>query len=86
MSGHLLLKRYLKVSGYTQRALAESAGLHESQISVWLKGERGPDISSAVALAEATANAVPVECWAKKKLVTAPRTRKGTRVQRRAIP
>jgi transcriptional regulator with XRE-family HTH domain len=61
--GSAILRKYLDDNNETQTAFAERAGVATGALSDWLAGKRGPDVTSAVAIAKATNNVVPVESW-----------------------
>lgn len=82
--GFSLLRKYLDEHEETQSAFAERAGVSGGALSDWLAGKRGPDITSAVAIQEATGGAVPVESWARTDGRRHEAPRPAQRVARRA--
>lgn len=62
--GQRLLRKYLKESGLSQRALAAKVERSEPTVSLWLSGENVPDLASAL-LIEVVAS-VPIRAWVEK--------------------
>ena len=61
--GASLLAEYLLATGETQSAFADRAGVSAQALGDWLKGRRGPDITSAGRIEDATNGAVPIRSW-----------------------
>jgi DNA-binding transcriptional regulator YdaS (Cro superfamily) len=63
--GSALLLAFLDKREESQTDFAKRAGVSAQALNDWVKGRRGPDITSAVAIKNATDGAVPVESWAR---------------------
>jgi transcriptional regulator with XRE-family HTH domain len=78
------LAKYIEDKGISQGDFAKLLDVSPALVSLWANGQRGPDVTSAVAIEQATGGAVPVETWVGRpdrrrheppKRVPAPRRR-----------
>lgn len=65
--GRMTLSEWLQEKGTSQEAFASAVGASQGQISRLLSGARGPGLSLAMKIEEATAGAVPASSWVEKK-------------------
>lgn len=63
------LSEYLERTGSTQAALADLAGVSQSQLSDYVRGLRAPKLEAALRLSEVTG--VPVEAMTARRPVVA---------------
>lgn len=59
----------------SQAAFSRATGLHPSNISLWISGDRRPDLKSAVAIEAATEGEIPVSYWLHDHTAPAPDSR-----------
>lgn len=61
-SGAALLKQWVERRGYSQVEAAEILGLHESFMSMLVRGHRIPSLTNAIRIERLTG--IPVSAWA----------------------
>lgn len=49
-----VLRSFMRVQGWSAAQFARAAGVHPSNLSLWLRGEQRPDLTSAMRLARTT--------------------------------
>ena len=61
------LRRYQRANGLTQVALASRLGVTPAQVSMWLSGQRGPSLLTALQVQDRTGGLVPAASWKAKR-------------------
>ncbi len=67
MTGGELLRKWREREGISQQRAAALLGLNQSSVSDYESGNQTPRIDQIVTIYSATAGAVPMEAWAKKR-------------------
>ena len=65
--GHRLLRRRMKILRLSQADVCREVGASAALVSLWVAGDRVPGLGYAMALAEWSEGAIPVESWLEAK-------------------
>lgn len=68
------LGKYIHDKHMDQTEFADATGVAPSTVSLWVAGQRIPDLNSALAIQRVTKGAIPVEYWEHREPV-APKSK-----------